>query len=478
MSAPNIPGFYFDTAKGKYFKEQPHHLVPAGAKYSQSTVKTIRKEEQRERQAVAHALERKQKLVQRSRILSSAGKITLGREAGLDTFGAAGRARLLYDARSEVYATSLKSKWQRNVERIIGRDVISAFAYDNLTGDIIVGHDNEHSGHTLSTLCSDNTQAYRPVYVRPRSEITSVSISDGGRVALATTLGGTMPDPRNGHARDVPAEVHIMVLTGNETAPPIMEHGLSPPGRLDCDLRISYFHSPGTDVWTSSANPFLPNSFAVGMSDKVVLYSNAESGVWDDSHKMYCSSPAYSLEWLAPQLLAIGQRDGAIKLWDTRSDRRSSAALMLQHPGPVSHIRSADPYRLVVNGRCPTNSLCMYDLRHLTPLNKSKRKRDATSVRQQVNTQPLIVYEHEGTLRSVGFDISVVSGVVAAVDSKNRMMLHTLHGGKLITTKQSNSHLVTPSAGLPTRMLKFVTAEDGHEELLGCTGGTMWSFRA
>jgi len=473
MSVPDIPGFYFDAIKGKYFKEQPHHLVPTGAKYSQSTVKTVREEEQRERQALARAAERKQKLVQRSQILSRVGKVTLGREAGLGHLGTAGRARLLYDARAEIYATSLRSNWHRDFEKVVGRDVISAFAYDNLTGDIIVGHDNEHSGHTLSTFHHEDKQIYRPVYVRPRSEITSISISDGGRVALVTTFGGTMPDPRNGHSRDVPAEIHIMVLTGNETAPPILEHGLSPAGRLDCDLRISYFHTPGTDVWTSSANPLLPNSFAVGMSDKVVLYSNAESGVWDDSHKMYCSSPAYSLEWLAPQLLTIGQRDGTVKLWDTRSDRRASAALVLQHPGPVSHIQSADPSRLVVNGRCPTDGLCMYDLRHLAPLKEQKRKRDAKSVRQQNNTQPLIVYEHEGNLRSVGFDISVESGLIAAVDAKNRVKMYTLHGGKRV-----HSNPIIPSAELPTRMLRFVNAEDGHEELLACNAGTMWSVRA
>jgi len=470
MSVPDIPGFYFDAIKGKYFKEQPHHLVPTGAKYSQSTVKTVRKEEQRARQAAAHATETKQTRVQRSLVLSRAGTVTLGRESGIGI----SNTRLLYNARAENYAHSLRRNWHRDFERIIGRDVISAFAYDNLTGAIMVGHDNEHSGHTLSTFHHEDRHPYQPIYVRPRSEITSISISDSGRVALATTLGGTMPDPTYGHPRDVPAEVHIMVLTGNETAAPVMEHGLSPQARLDCDLRISYFHAPGTDVWTSSANPFLPNSFAVGMSDKVVLYANAESGVWDDSHKMHCSSPAYSLEWLAPQLISIGQRDGVVKIWDTRSDRRASAALVLQHPGPISHIRSADSVRLVVNGKCPTNGLCMYDLRHLVPLDGSKRKRNAMSVRQQVNTKPLVLYEHEGNVRSVGFDISAESGLIAAIDAKNRLMMHTLHGGKpLLSTK-----CTTSDPGLTTRMLKFIKAEDGHEELLGCTAGSVWSVRA
>lgn len=36
--ATSIPGFYFDTAKGKYFKILPNHIAPGGSKYSQQSV--------------------------------------------------------------------------------------------------------------------------------------------------------------------------------------------------------------------------------------------------------------------------------------------------------------------------------------------------------------------------------------------------------------------------------------------------------
>ena len=35
----NIPGFYYDEAKGKYFKIQPNHAVSHGFKYSAQTIK-------------------------------------------------------------------------------------------------------------------------------------------------------------------------------------------------------------------------------------------------------------------------------------------------------------------------------------------------------------------------------------------------------------------------------------------------------
>lgn len=266
-----------------------------------------------------------------------------------------------------------------------------------------------------------------------------------------------------------------MMLTGNEEDP-ITAEGSVQQDRLVCDLRVSFFWHDETDIWTSSANPFISqdSTFAVGMSDKVVLYSNGE-GIWNDSHRMKTQSDAFAIEWLSPTLLAIGQRDGIVKLWDTRSGGRAAAALALQHPGPVSHIRSADPERIVVHGRWQTNGLCMYDLRQPVAMTPPKRKRDPNGVRRQRISQPLFVYEHQGNLRPVGFDISTESGMVAAVDAKNKVQLYTLHDGKRIKALDGSGR--GQGDGLPTRSLQFVTTPNGHEELLGCTAGTMWSVR-
>lgn len=316
---------------------------------------------------------------------------------------------------------------------------------------------------------------YHPIYAHPRSEVTSISVSPG-RVAVATTLGGTRPDPYTGHSRGVAAEVHVMMLTGNQEDPITIDDPQQIK-RLVADLRVSFFWHDETDIWTSAANPYLgPQSvFAVGMSDKVVLYSNGE-GVWNDTLRMKTQSDAFATEWLSPNLLAIGQRDGVVKLWDTRVGGRAATAMALQHPGPVSHVRAADPHRIVVHGRCQKEALCMYDMRSPVPLKRVNRKRDAKGVRQQNVSQPLMVYEHEGNVRPVGFDFATESGIVAAVDAKNRVQLYALHSGKRIKTLESESTSPRASAGgLPTRTLQFVTRHDGVEELLGCTAGTMWS---
>jgi WD40 repeat protein len=314
-----------------------------------------------------------------------------------------------------------------------------------------------------------------PVHAAPRSEVTSISISPG-RVALATTLGGTQPNPRNARLPgDVPAEVHIMVLTSSEEDHVQTEHDHR---RLGFDLRVSFFWHDETDIWSSTANPFIgtESAFAVGMSNKVVLYSDGDRGWSDNSERMQTQSDAFAVEWLQPRLLAIGQRDGIVKLWDTRSSGQAAAALALQHSGAISNIKSADSQRIVVHGRCTENALCMYDLRYTTAITPSKRKRDAEGVRQQRVSQALLVYENEGNVRPVGFDISTGSGLVAAVDSKNKVQLYTLHNGDHVKNLESPG--IAQGDGLPTRKLQFVTTRDGTEKLIGCTGGTMWSARS
>ena len=474
MNGREIPGYYFDAEKNKYFKIQAHHKVPSGAKYSTSTVNHVRAAEQRDRKAVDDAIERKQTLVKRSSVLQHAGVagIGLSRETADDVIL---RRRSLLDTRARAHGSRLIIDWERNWERLIGKDIVSSFVYDALSEDLMVGHINEHSGHTLSTMSHSKRHVYHPVYAQPRSEVTSISISPG-RVALATTLGGTSPNPRNaGLSGGIPAEVHIMMLTSDEE-----DHVQTGNSRirLACDLRVSFFWHDETDIWSSAANSFIgsESSFAVGMSDKVVLYSNGDRGWNDNNERMATQSDAFAVEWLQPQLLAIGQRDGIVKLWDTRSSGHAAAALALQHSGAISHIKSADSQRIVVHGRCTEDALCMYDLRYTTAMKPSKRKRDADGVRQQRVSQALLVYENEGNVRPVGFDISVDSGLVAAVDSKNKVQLYTLHNGGHVKTLESPG--IAHDDGLPTRKLQFVTTSDGTEKLIGCTGGTMWSARS
>jgi len=84
MSPRNIPGFYYDEAKGKYFKIQPSHIAPNGSPYSNDVVrKEARGQIVRKCQKLFEEKTLKQR-TQRSKILGNAllGCSGLEREGG------------------------------------------------------------------------------------------------------------------------------------------------------------------------------------------------------------------------------------------------------------------------------------------------------------------------------------------------------------------------------------------------------------
>lgn len=138
MNGRDIPGFYYDPDKKKYFKIQSSHLVPSGAKYSRSSVTQVKASEQREIKRAAEATVRKETTVQRSKVLQHATTAGVGLQREISSrLGM--RKRGIAEARSAAYALEMELEWERNWVRLTGKDVISTFAYDSVTGDIIVG---------------------------------------------------------------------------------------------------------------------------------------------------------------------------------------------------------------------------------------------------------------------------------------------------------------------------------------------------
>lgn len=137
MNGREIPGYYYDPTKQKYFKIQAHHQVPTGSKYSRSTVTHVRAEEEQERKASADAAERKKSHVQRSHVLQHAGVAGVGLER--ETAQRVRSRRATFDVKAKAYGGGMEVEWERNWERLVGKDVISTFAYDDVTGDIMVG---------------------------------------------------------------------------------------------------------------------------------------------------------------------------------------------------------------------------------------------------------------------------------------------------------------------------------------------------
>ena len=123
MPPTELPGYYYDEVKKKYFKIQENHLAPPSSTYSRKAVKRkielalARKWEQDREQ-----LEREQ-TIQHSKVVQHS---LLGREIGCRRDGTV--------VRWDVWAEGLKMK---EAVRLESHD-ISQFIFDELTGSLII----------------------------------------------------------------------------------------------------------------------------------------------------------------------------------------------------------------------------------------------------------------------------------------------------------------------------------------------------
>ena len=87
---------------------------------------------------------------------------------------------------------------------------------------------------------------------------------------------------------------------------------------------------------------------AVGAAKNLVLFSRPPSGEWISNTALHTDSDILSSDWLSPTVVALGRRNGTIKLYDTRS-KGSSTVCRLSFP--VLRLKRADdPTRLVCVG--------------------------------------------------------------------------------------------------------------------------------
>ncbi len=126
MPPIELPGYYYDEVKKKYFKIQENHVVPPSSKYSKMRIK--RETElalARKRQQDREQLEREQ-TIQHPKVLQHS---LLTREIGCRRDGTV--------VRWDVWAEGLE---RREALRLNSCD-ISQFIFDELTGSLIIAGD-------------------------------------------------------------------------------------------------------------------------------------------------------------------------------------------------------------------------------------------------------------------------------------------------------------------------------------------------
>lgn len=107
----------------------------------------------------------------------------------------------------------------------------------------------------------------------------------------------------------------------------------------------------GISYWASAANPYSGvASFAIAASNGSLLISQSQARWCADIGDRYSGAPeVMAVDWLSPNVVIKGCKDGGVRLWDTRSGGESRES-RIQHPSQINHARRVDENTIVVAG--------------------------------------------------------------------------------------------------------------------------------
>ncbi|KAJ5258691.1 hypothetical protein N7524_010247 [Penicillium chrysogenum] len=390
--APEIPGFYYDPEKKKYFKIQANHAAPPNAQYSQQAVKRKRSELMK-RENKTRFRQRENKETIRKAASLKHPLVNLQREIGVIV---SSRARQEQQAR--IQASQLHRGELHRFEPWPNSYSIRHVLRNPRSGTLIAGSARGYES-SVSVCFPDIDESQwsydhtmERVLFREPYWLGSMSLSHSGYL-LATMNEGPQGDCfLSAHLLPEPDE-------GGNYRWPTFSH----PIRIRPHYPMSF--------WCSAAQPTGSTAhFATGTSEGLHTLEGTSSH-WCLSKKPFKGNTVstgnrrrsqrtqsvHAVEWMSPDVIAAGQKNSKIFLHDLRS---GGSATRLQHSDAVMEMKQMDEYRLVAAG--PT-SLRMYDLRFAP-----------TTLKYHDSSKPYLTFPDFSSLPFPTFDLSTELGLLAS----------------------------------------------------------------
>lgn len=329
--ASQLPGYYFDEEKRRYFKILPNHQAPKGAKYSKEALKTAARKRPKKQPLLvsANMLSR----IQPSAILAHplGGATFLRREHGVDP-PRAGEG--VYNA------------WASGLERathVRAQQTIQSFAMDKETGTLLMMLDcmpgEDWYLHVRMPRTAPNDGRFLFEVMEPM--LSSVNVSPS-RFAIATSGDSNSS---------------TMIITKLLEPERFLECYRRTAGMMPNDGLWQLIFSDAFQCFVTAPKPDPASTvFLVGGSRGTVIVTGGESR-WE-TKMQYSARQVTSVDWLDANTYLTGERSGAVRLWDIRNDGMS---LRFEFPSAINHAKKLGDQRIVVAG--VQNNLMSYDLR-------------------------------------------------------------------------------------------------------------------
>lgn len=300
---------------------------------------------------------------------------------------------------------------------------------------------------------------------------------------VCCTAGSTEPDAvifgQLGEREIYPSNINNSSRTRGQRLPGPLFDGLT-----------AYHVSNFPTIHSLAANPFpltdrrttsitsAGSTFAVGHTHGVTLYT-ASATRWDEHSctplvSSHAGADVLSLDWLDINTLAMAQRNGRVRLWDTRTNPRGGKGYIdrLYCRGPLDTVRCVDGSRMILRGVNEEPGL--WDLRMAAPVGIAGQKKGTT-------TLPLVRYpgvqgaDGDGA-RKKGLDLCPSLGLMAAGDCEGNVKVFRTGNGELLGVLRVDAlrpgpYTPAPQAGDRVHCLRFVES-DSHGVVIVAAKGT------
>lgn len=497
MNGQAIPGFYWDPEKNKYFKIQSANASrDLNLVYSAQNIRKKERDERVQRVTSARIQKARKERVVRVNV-DNITQTCLERELGL-------RRRSFY----------VQSTWPDACMH--GVSTRPKRIVDKPAGAPIRRFDRDPVSRTLYIVEGDNRIKRRRIHTNNGPPLPSRDLEDDEYLD-ELPLNEYLFEPWDELQRTtstvssltyLPATGALATTTYGSDRPPVVY--LSDPERDGPYVGQQFTPKGCAAIWSAAArptgfehSPSLTNTiaashvehFAVAASSSMLMFTRSQCGHWQSTTPVSSlETDVLALDWISYTTIALGCRDGKIRLYDTRSGGSSH---ILTHPHPVSKVQHADDAtRLVVSGL--HDSLFLYDIRmsrssnfasnshhynqeyleNLYPGGRNHKKRQ--KMNRIANThwsQPVLTIPH-ANFDDLELDIDVHPrlGLVAASqnpDSSTAVRVSNMWTGKTVKEfKRKPSKGAFGKPGERIRTLKFVDDAEGDLSLwAGWDGG-------
>ncbi|KAJ5373052.1 hypothetical protein N7517_005058 [Penicillium concentricum] len=424
--AREIPGFYYDEEKKKYFKIQANHVASPNAQYTQQSVKRKRSE-LKTRENKTRFRQRENKETIRKAASLRHPLVNVQREIGACLFSSNARQ----EQQARIQASQLHRGELHRFEPWPNSYSIRHVLRNPRSGTLIAGSARGYES-SVSVCFPDIDESQwsydhtmERVLFREPYWLGSMSLSSSGYL-LATMNEGPQGDCfLSAHLLPEPDE-------GGNYVWPTFSH----PIRIRPHYPMSF--------WCSAAQPTSSSAhFAIGTSEGLHTLEGSNSH-WSLSKKPFkgnavstsnrrrsennqSKTSVHAVEWMSPDLIAAGQKNSKIFLHDLRS---GGSATRLQHNDAVMDMKRMDEHRLVAAG---PSSLRMYDLRFAPE-----------GLKRHQSSKPYLSFHEFSSLPFPTFDLSTELGLLASPSQDCKIQLYSLQTGLQVSSPLTGHQYSSP----------------------------------